>query len=78
MANPAKYVWLDEGLKDSAQSGVPIVNAGLHYGFTVFEGFAVTPPPAVRPSSGSKNTSSVYLTRRSSSASAIFRGLAIL
>ncbi len=38
MANPAKYVWLDDGLKDAAQSGVPIVNAGLHYGFSVFEG----------------------------------------
>ncbi len=38
MANPAKYVWLDQGLQDAAQSGVPIVNAGLHYGFSVFEG----------------------------------------
>ena len=38
MANQAKYVWLDQGLKDAAQSGVPIVNAGLHYGFSVFEG----------------------------------------
>jgi len=38
MANPARYVWLDQGLKDAAQSGVPIVNAGLHYGFSVFEG----------------------------------------
>jgi branched-chain amino acid aminotransferase len=38
MAKPAKYVWLDEGLKDAEQSGVPIVNAGLHYGFSVFEG----------------------------------------
>ena len=38
MANFAKYVWLDDGLKDAAQSGVPIVNAGLHYGFSVFEG----------------------------------------
>lgn len=38
MANPAKYVWLDDGLKDAAQSGVPVVSAGLHYGFAVFEG----------------------------------------
>ncbi len=38
MANLAKYVWLDDGLKDAATSGVPIVNAGLHYGFAVFEG----------------------------------------
>src|SRR5882672_52574 len=37
MANAAKYVWLDDELKDAA-TGVPIVNAGLHYGFTVFEG----------------------------------------
>ena len=38
MANSAKYVWLDDDLKDAAHSGVPIVNAGLHYGFSVFEG----------------------------------------
>ena len=38
MANPAKYVWLDDGLKDATLSGLPIVNAGLHYGFSVFEG----------------------------------------
>jgi len=50
MANPAKYVWLDQGLKDAAQSGVPIVNAGLHYGFSVFEGircYATADGPAV-------------------------------
>jgi len=38
MANPAKYVWLDDGLKEAAQTGAPLVNAGLHYGFSVFEG----------------------------------------
>ncbi len=38
MANPAKYVWLDHELEDAAQNGVSIVNAGLHYGFSVFEG----------------------------------------
>jgi branched-chain amino acid aminotransferase len=50
MAKPAKYVWLDEGLKDAEQSGVPIVNAGLHYGFSVFEGircYATANGPAV-------------------------------
>ena len=50
MANPAKYVWLDEGLKDFAQSGVPIVTAGLQYGFSVFEGircYATAGGPAV-------------------------------
>ena len=50
MAKPAKYVWLDEGLKDAGQSGVPIVNAGLHYGFSVFEGircYATVNGPAV-------------------------------
>ena len=50
MANPAKYVWLDDELKDAATSGVPIVNAGLHYGFTVFEGirsYATDRGPAV-------------------------------
>jgi branched-chain amino acid aminotransferase len=50
MANPAKYVWLDNELKDAAGSGVPVVNAGLHYGFTVFEGircYATDKGPAV-------------------------------
>jgi branched-chain amino acid aminotransferase len=50
MANPAKYVWLDDQLKDAAHSGVPVVNAGLHYGFTVFEGircYATDRGPAV-------------------------------
>src|SRR6202162_6379535 len=50
MANQAKYVWLDQGLKDAAQSGVPIVNAGLHYGFSVFEGircYTTSSGPAV-------------------------------
>src|SRR4029077_14888995 len=50
MANQAKYVWLDQGLKDAAKSGVPIVNAGLHYGFSVFEGircYATAAGPAV-------------------------------
>jgi branched-chain amino acid aminotransferase len=50
MANPAKYAWLDHELKDAAQSGVPLVNAGLHYGFSVFEGircYATDRGPAV-------------------------------
>jgi len=50
MANPAKYVWLDDQLKDASQSSVPIVNAGLHYGFSVFEGircYATASGPAV-------------------------------
>jgi len=50
MANSAKYVWLDDELKDAAHSGVPIVNAGLHYGFSVFEGircYATSNGPAV-------------------------------
>ena len=38
MANSAKYVWVDNQLKDAAQASVPVVNAGLHYGFSVFEG----------------------------------------
>jgi branched-chain amino acid aminotransferase len=50
MTNAAKYVWLDHELKDAAQSGVPIINAGLHYGFSVFEGircYATDRGPAV-------------------------------
>jgi len=50
MANAAKYAWLDDRLTDAAQSGVPLVNAGLHYGFSVFEGircYATNRGPAV-------------------------------
>jgi len=50
MANPAKYVWLDDELTDAARSGIPVVNAGLHYGFAVFEGirsYATERGPAV-------------------------------
>lgn len=50
MATAAKYVWLDHGLQDAAQSTIPVVNAGLHYGFSVFEGircYATDRGPAV-------------------------------
>src|SRR3989454_8121681 len=38
MASKSRYVWVEHGLKDSSESKVPFVNAGLHYGFSVFEG----------------------------------------
>jgi branched-chain amino acid aminotransferase len=38
MATSAKYLWLDDDLKDAANAAIPPVNAGLHYGFSVFEG----------------------------------------
>ncbi len=38
MASKSRYVWVEHGLKDSSESQVPFVNAGLHYGFSVFEG----------------------------------------
>src|ERR1700730_15210045 len=38
MANAAKYVWIEDRLKDAAEGVVPFINAGLHYGFSVFEG----------------------------------------
>jgi branched-chain amino acid aminotransferase len=50
MANPAKYIWIEDGLKDSSQGVVPFLNAGLHYGFSVFEGircYATASGPAV-------------------------------
>jgi len=50
MPNAAKFVWVDDGLKDAAQASVPVVNAGLHYGYTVFEGvrcYATDRGPAV-------------------------------
>ncbi|MCU1298730.1 MAG: Branched-chain amino acid aminotransferase [Acidobacteriaceae bacterium] len=38
MAKTAQYIWIDNELKDAAQGVVPFINAGLHYGFSVFEG----------------------------------------
>ncbi|SRR5712692_804695 len=38
MASKSRYVWVEHELKDSSESEVPFVNAGLHYGFSVFEG----------------------------------------
>ena len=38
MASKSRYVWVEHELKDSSESKIPFVNAGLHYGFSVFEG----------------------------------------
>jgi branched-chain amino acid aminotransferase len=38
MANPARYIWIDNELKDATEGNIPFINAGLHYGFSVFEG----------------------------------------
>ena len=38
MASKSRYVWVEHELKESSESRVPFVNAGLHYGFSVFEG----------------------------------------
>jgi branched-chain amino acid aminotransferase len=34
----SKYIWFDGALKDFADGNVPFINAGLHYGISVFEG----------------------------------------
>jgi branched-chain amino acid aminotransferase len=46
----ARYIWVEHELKDAAEGVVPFVNAGLHYGFSVFEGircYATERGPAV-------------------------------
>jgi branched-chain amino acid aminotransferase len=50
MANPARYIWMDDELKSSSEGVVPALNAGLHYGFGVFEGircYATPDGPAI-------------------------------
>ena len=37
MANPT-YIWIDDRLLDSKDGTIPFINAGLHYGISVFEG----------------------------------------
>jgi branched-chain amino acid aminotransferase len=38
MAVPPKHIWIDDQLQDAAKGTVPFINAGLHYGISVFEG----------------------------------------
>jgi branched-chain amino acid aminotransferase len=37
MANPT-HIWIDDRLRDSKDGNIPFINAGLHYGISVFEG----------------------------------------
>ncbi len=46
----SEYVWIDDELKPFAEASISLINAGLHYGFSVFEGircYATVKGPAV-------------------------------
>jgi branched-chain amino acid aminotransferase len=50
MAGTPQYIWMDGELRPSSEGVVPFVNAGLHYGYSVFEGircYATDRGPAV-------------------------------
>lgn len=50
MSKTARYVWYHDVLRDSAQGAIPFLSAGLHYGFSVFEGircYSTSQGPAV-------------------------------
>jgi len=50
MSATPQYIWMDGELRPSAEGVVPFVNAGLHYGYCVFEGircYATDRGPAV-------------------------------
>jgi len=50
MANPARFVWIDDGLRNASEGQVPFLSAALQYGFSVFEGircYASAKGPAV-------------------------------
>ncbi|HZQ23925.1 MAG TPA: branched-chain amino acid transaminase [Terriglobales bacterium] len=50
MASTPRYTWYDGELRESSQIAVPFLSAGLHYGFSVFEGircYATANGPAV-------------------------------
>ena len=50
MSSTASYIWFDGELKTSADATVPFLNAGLHYGISVFEGircYATERGPAI-------------------------------
>jgi branched-chain amino acid aminotransferase len=50
MSGTPQYIWIDGELRPSSEGVVPFVNAGLHYGYSVFEGircYATDHGPAV-------------------------------
>jgi branched-chain amino acid aminotransferase len=50
MAPSSKYIWIDNELKNFSEGTVPFINAGLHYGISVFEGirsYATERGPAI-------------------------------
>src|SRR5438270_227008 len=50
MASNPTYIWFDGELKKFAEANVPFLNAGLHYGISVFEGircYATERGPAI-------------------------------
>ncbi len=50
MSGTPQYIWIDGELRPSSEGVVPFVNAGLHYGYSVFEGircYATDRGPAV-------------------------------
>jgi branched-chain amino acid aminotransferase len=38
MSGTPQYIWMEGSLRPAAEGVVPFVNAGLHYGYSVFEG----------------------------------------
>ncbi len=38
MANAARFIWIDDGLRNASEGQVPFLSAALQYGFSVFEG----------------------------------------
>ena len=50
MSRTPSYIWMEGELRPAAEGVVPFVNAGLHYGYSVFEGircYATERGPAV-------------------------------
>src|SRR5919197_4965965 len=50
MSGSPRYIWMEGELRPAAEGVVPFINAGLHYGFSVFEGircYATDNGPAV-------------------------------
>jgi branched-chain amino acid aminotransferase len=50
MASTPRYIWVDNGLKNFSDGTIPFINAGLHYGISVFEGircYATPRGPAI-------------------------------
>lgn len=63
MTKKADYIWFNGEMVPWADAKVHVMSHALHYGTSVFEGFAATTPIKARWYSATVNICSVCMTR---------------